>query len=208
MKSVQIAVDAKANSVTITAPPEKIGLAKKIIEENDKPDFLGQKPYQVSDPDHAEVHRAGGHGGRRRQDAAGDRQDATRRCRCRPATRSWFMERPRSTWLWPRSSTMGGDTTVGPTTARILIQADPTEMAAKLVKLYSSANGGPTIEAWTGRATLDHRQGNRGADQGGPGSIHAIEGTGPGIGGATGDPRVRRFYLSGRQRLGSGREAR
>jgi len=47
VKSVQIAVDAKANSVTITAPQEKISLAKTIIENTDK----GTVPYVPRDPE-------------------------------------------------------------------------------------------------------------------------------------------------------------
>ncbi|MBM3980196.1 MAG: hypothetical protein FJ304_07900 [Planctomycetes bacterium] len=36
VKTVQIAVDARRNAILVTAPQDKIGLAKKIIEDNDK----------------------------------------------------------------------------------------------------------------------------------------------------------------------------
>jgi type II secretion system protein D len=51
VKSVAITVDVKSNSITITAPPEKIALAKRIIEENDKPLYKDQPPVRVTDPE-------------------------------------------------------------------------------------------------------------------------------------------------------------
>src|SRR5262249_19235621 len=50
VKSVAIVVDAKTNSVTITAPPEKIALAKKIIEDMDKPSRPGDGPIKIEEP--------------------------------------------------------------------------------------------------------------------------------------------------------------
>src|SRR5205823_13279517 len=51
VKSFTIAVDEKANSVTITGTPEKIALAKKLIEEIDKPAKPGDPPLTVPDPE-------------------------------------------------------------------------------------------------------------------------------------------------------------
>ncbi|MBA4064038.1 MAG: hypothetical protein C0501_10060 [Isosphaera sp.] len=48
-KSVAITVDAKNNSVTVTAPPEKIALTRRIIEESDKPQYPGQPVFVVAD---------------------------------------------------------------------------------------------------------------------------------------------------------------
>src|SRR5204862_7459286 len=51
VKSVAIVVDPKANSVTITAPVEKIQLAKKLIEEMDKAPYPGAPPYKYAEPE-------------------------------------------------------------------------------------------------------------------------------------------------------------
>ena len=48
-KSVQIAVDDDSNTVIITAPEDKIGQAKKIIEDLDKP-TPGQQPLLITPP--------------------------------------------------------------------------------------------------------------------------------------------------------------
>ncbi|MBP3959466.1 hypothetical protein J8F10_29835 [Gemmata sp. G18] len=50
VKTVQIAVDARRNAILVTAPQDKIGLAKKIIEEQDRPLFPGQEKLKAADP--------------------------------------------------------------------------------------------------------------------------------------------------------------
>lgn len=50
VKTVQIAVDVRRNAILVTAPQDKIGLAEKIIKEQDKPLFAGQKKFVPSEP--------------------------------------------------------------------------------------------------------------------------------------------------------------
>ena len=50
IKTVQIAVDARRNAILVTAPQDKIGLAKRIIEEQDKPLHAGDKKYVPAEP--------------------------------------------------------------------------------------------------------------------------------------------------------------
>jgi hypothetical protein len=50
VKTVQIAVDARRNAILVTAPQDKIGLAKKIIEDADKPLYPGQPKLVAADP--------------------------------------------------------------------------------------------------------------------------------------------------------------
>jgi hypothetical protein len=50
LKSVAITVDERTNSLTITAPPEKLMLARKLIEELDKPAKPGDPPITLPDP--------------------------------------------------------------------------------------------------------------------------------------------------------------
>ncbi|HEY1191334.1 MAG TPA: secretin N-terminal domain-containing protein [Gemmata sp.] len=50
MKTVQIAVDARRNAIYVTAPQDKIGLAKKLIEEQDKPLYPGQPKLTAAEP--------------------------------------------------------------------------------------------------------------------------------------------------------------
>ncbi|MDY3556068.1 secretin N-terminal domain-containing protein [Gemmata sp. JC717] len=50
VKTVQIAVDARRNAIYVTAPQDKIGLAKKLIEEQDKPLTPTQVKLKVEEP--------------------------------------------------------------------------------------------------------------------------------------------------------------
>ncbi|AMV29061.1 Bacterial type II/III secretion system short domain protein [Gemmata sp. SH-PL17] len=50
MKTVQIAVDARRNAILVTAPQDKIGLAEKLIKEQDRPLFPGQEKLKPADP--------------------------------------------------------------------------------------------------------------------------------------------------------------
>jgi type II secretory pathway component GspD/PulD (secretin) len=49
-RNVQIAVDARRNALVLTAPPDKLVLAKKIIAELDKPQKPTDKPYIPLNP--------------------------------------------------------------------------------------------------------------------------------------------------------------
>ena len=51
IKSVQIVVDEKSNTLILTAPPDKIGLAKKLIEETDKPARPGDPEIKIAPPE-------------------------------------------------------------------------------------------------------------------------------------------------------------
>jgi RNA polymerase sigma factor (sigma-70 family) len=50
-RSVTITVNERNNSVTVTAPPDKLALARKLIEASDKPLYDGQKPVPSDDPE-------------------------------------------------------------------------------------------------------------------------------------------------------------
>jgi type II secretory pathway component GspD/PulD (secretin) len=50
VKTVQISVDENSNTVYITAPPDKISLARRIIEDLDKPSYDGQPPIKITAP--------------------------------------------------------------------------------------------------------------------------------------------------------------
>ena len=152
VKTVQIAVDTKANSVTITAPPEKIQLAKKIIEDFDKPRDPFQAPLVIRDPELRKYPVPPGTAQAIAQTLQADHPTL----RIYPLTQTnevivsatpdehlVIMEKM-------RSLTQGGDTTV--TTEFIPLNIlDPTSTAATVAKLYPSTGtaGGPTVEAHT-----------------------------------------------------------
>ncbi|AWM40676.1 Type II secretion system protein D precursor [Gemmata obscuriglobus] len=50
VKTVQVAVDTRRNAILVTAPQDKIGLAKKLIEEQDQPLYPDQKPLVAAEP--------------------------------------------------------------------------------------------------------------------------------------------------------------
>jgi RNA polymerase sigma factor (sigma-70 family) len=50
-KPVQVAVDTKANTLHVTAPPDKVALVKKLVEEIDKPAKPGDRPITPPDPE-------------------------------------------------------------------------------------------------------------------------------------------------------------
>jgi type II secretion system protein D len=152
VKSVQIAVDAKANSVTITAPPEKIQLAKKIIEDFDKPRDPFQPPLIIRDPELRKYPVPAGTA----QAIAQTLQAEHPTLRIIPLTQtnevivSATPEEHLAIVEKMRSLTQGGETTV--TTEFIPLNVlDPNTTAATVAKLYPSTgtSGGPTVEAHT-----------------------------------------------------------
>ncbi|MCS7269548.1 MAG: hypothetical protein NZ703_00555 [Gemmataceae bacterium] len=152
VKSVQIAVDAKANSVTITAPPEKIQLAKKIIEDFDKPRDPFQPPLIIRDPELRKYPVPAGTAQAIAQALQADHP--TLRIIALPQTNEVIVSATPEEHLAivekMRSLTQGGETTV--TTEFIPLSVlDPTSTAATVAKLYPSTGtaGGPTVEAHT-----------------------------------------------------------
>jgi type II secretory pathway component GspD/PulD (secretin) len=152
VKTVQIAVDTKANSVTITAPPEKIQLAKKIIEDFDKPRDPFQAPLVIRDPELRKYPVPPGTAQAIAQTLQADHP--TLRIYPLAQTNEVIVSATPDEHLVimdkMRSLTQGGDTTV--TTEFIPLNIlDPTSTAATVAKLYPSTGtaGGPTVEAHT-----------------------------------------------------------
>jgi type II secretion system protein D len=152
VKTVQIAVDTKANSVTITAPPEKIQLAKKIIEDFDKPRDPFQPPLVIRDPELRKYPVPAGTAQAIAQTLQADHP--TLRIYPLAQTNEVIVSATPEEHLIiiekMRSLTQGGDTTV--TTEFIPLNIlDPTSTAATVAKLYPSTGsaGGPTVEAHT-----------------------------------------------------------
>ena len=142
-KSVNIAVDPKANSVTISAPPEKIAAAKKIIEEFDK----GTTIFKPEDPELKKYAVPAGTADAIAKTLMAD-NPALRVIAVPAANELWVMATPTEHFELMkkiRESIQPGDTQQ--TTKSIqLAFSDPADMVAKLTKLYSSSNGGPIIE--------------------------------------------------------------
>ncbi len=191
VKSVQIAVDVKANSLTITAPPEKIGLAKKIIEENDKPRGPLDRPITISDPIIQKYSVPTG-----TADAIAktlQENHKTVRIMALPLSNEIMVYATPEEHLAIAAQIKFGDGAIsGPTQATISISSDPTEMATKLTKLFpSTTNPGLIIEAGIGQPSVIVR-GTAAQIQEVQKTIYSMEGREPGV---NLDPRRRTFYL-------------
>ena len=145
-KSVNIAVDPKANSVTIGAAAEKIGAAKKIIEEFDK----GTTIYKAEDPELKKYAVPAGTADAIAKTLMAD-NPALRVIAVPAANELWVMATPTEHFALMekiRESIQPGDTQQLTKAIRLAF-SDPTDMVAKLTKFFTSSNGGPIIE--TGR---------------------------------------------------------
>lgn len=147
VKTVQIAVDVRRNAILVTAPQDKIGLARDLIEKQDKPLYAGQKQYVPSDPVFKTYNVAPG--------------TAAELAKIVQAQKPWLTATP----IVPQNQVMvlgapedhievvkllGLDQPGGATTETVLVPLnvlDPGTAAATLVKLFPTpAAGGPTIE--------------------------------------------------------------
>jgi type II secretion system protein D len=148
VKSVSITVDVKANTVTITAPPEKIALARKIIEEKDKPTAGQKTTYEYRDPELRKYPVPTGSA-----DAVAKTllaESPGLRIIALPTTNEILvLATPEEHFLITgKLKTSEGGGTVVETAVIPLVLSDPTEMASKLAKIFpSTAAGGATIEA-------------------------------------------------------------
>ena len=157
----------KANSVTITAPAEKIAAAKKIIEEFDK----GDRPYRHQRPGTQEVLRC-------------------RRARPTPISKTLLADKPSlrviavqaANEIWVMATpdehfyVMGVIKDVIPpggaeqkSTTIHLSHSDPTELVKKLVNLLPERQRRAGDRGRCTRHAVDRREGDARSDQGGPG---------------------------------------
>ena len=151
VKSVQIAVDTKGNFIQITAPPEKILLAKKIIEEYDVPQHPGDKPLKISEPELRKysVPTGTADGVAKTLLAA----EPSLRILALPQTNEVmvFATPEEHFKLMGQIQGITGQSATPTSESIPLVFTDPAEMAAKLVKYFPSTTpGNPTIEAAPG----------------------------------------------------------
>src|SRR4029078_11837750 len=83
----------------------------------------------------------------------------------------------------------------GSDTKTIYVTSDPTELVAKLVKLFPSTNGGPTIESGIPGSLSIIVKGPAHQIAAGQKAVHELEGTQPGGNGANQNPHQRRLML-------------
>jgi len=147
VKTVAITVDVKSNSITITAPPEKIALAKRIIEENDREPYKGAPKIKITEPELRKYPVPAGSA-----DAVAktiQAQYPSLRIIALPASSEIMVLGTLEEHLEVNKLLDGTkQSSGGPETALIpLYVSEPSEMAAKLAKLFpSTAGGGATIE--------------------------------------------------------------
>ena len=149
VKAATITVDVRANSVTVVAPPDKIQLAKKLIEENDKPRVPGGPEIVISDPV------------LRKHAVPVGTADAIAKTLQERNPSLKFMSLPTANEILVLATDeehkavqdqigFKPDQAVIKTELIPLSNSDPGEMAAKLVKFFPANANGPTIEAQTG----------------------------------------------------------
>ena len=178
-------MDVKSNSVTITAPPEKIALAKRIIEENDKPGPGQTKEVSYTEPEIRKYPVPAG-----TADAIGKTLQADMqgiRIIALPTSNELIVlatvEEHFAVMQKLKDLTGTGNATASDIVP--LFITDPTEMAAKLVKLFPSpAQGGPTIEAQPGGMPGIIIRGTTAQIAEIRKTVELIEGIKPGTGGA------------------------
>ena len=166
-KSVAIAVDAKANSVTITAPPEKIAAAKKIIEEFDKGnDHLEARETRSCKKYSVPAGTA---------DAIAKTllvdNPSLRIIAVQAANEIWVMATPDEHFKLMgkiKDSIQPGARSRRTEIIR-LSHSDPAEMVTKLVKLLPERQRRADDRGRLARHAVHHREGHRRADQGDPG---------------------------------------
>lgn len=148
VKTVAITVDVKTNSITITAPPEKIAMARRIIEETDRPPYPGAPKVKVTEPELRKYPVPTGSAEAVAKTIQA--QYPSLRVIALPASSEIMVLGTLEEHMEVAKLLDGTkQASSGPETALIpLFLSDPNEMAGKLAKLFpSSTAGGPTIEA-------------------------------------------------------------
>jgi type II secretory pathway component GspD/PulD (secretin) len=147
VKTVQIVVDDRTNSVIITAPPDKITLAKALIAEIDQPAKKGDPPLKLGLPEL-----------RTYPVTAGTADVAAKALQAKnPGASIAAVPGQNAIMVYATpdehddiKKQLGigdGSGASAPTTELIpLLLLDPKDTAAELVKFFPSAAGGPTIE--------------------------------------------------------------
>jgi type II secretory pathway component GspD/PulD (secretin) len=147
VKNVQIAVDARRNAILVTAPQDKIGLARDLIQKQDKPLYEGQRPFVPADPVFKTYNVAPG--------------SAVELAKVLQSRMAWVQAVPLAqqnqlmVLCTPEDhievvKTLGLDQPGGATQTTEIVPLnllDPADTAALLVKLFPTPSaGGPTIE--------------------------------------------------------------
>ncbi|MDB5307519.1 MAG: hypothetical protein JWO38_1721, partial [Gemmataceae bacterium] len=154
-KSVQIAVDDKTNAVMVTAPADKLGQAKKIIEDLDKPANPGDRPLVIAPPILKTYVVPAGTGGDTAKMLT-ERYPSMRVSAVPNSNQIMVIATPDehlevvNIINGGEPQTGGGNT--GPVQKIIPVNAtDPKDVAATLTKSFpASTAGGPVIEAQAG----------------------------------------------------------
>ena len=189
---MNIAVDAKENKVTVTGPQEKISAARRIIDEFDK----GTEIYKHKEPELKKYSVPAGTADAIAKTLLGE-NPSLRIVAVQARDELWVMATPAEHFALMEKIKDLIQPGAGSTTQTILLAfSDPTEMAAKLVKFYPSANGGPTIEPGGAGQLSIVVKGTADQIKAVQDTVHAIEGTRPPGGGVNLKPFERRLILS------------
>jgi general secretion pathway protein D len=140
--STTISVDVKENTVLVVGPPDRIQLAKKLIEDNDK----GTTPYVIKEPV------------LRKHPVPAGTADAIAKTLQADMPSIKILSLPTSNEILVMATDVEHSEVqrkigykpeqAATTYAEFSLQiTDPNEMAAKLTKKLTTVNGGPTIEA-------------------------------------------------------------